>query len=192
MGGCATNYNVGKTVPLEGQPGKFMVPDGFMELAAGENGVERKLCIEFCSKSKDPRYQVGVSFTAEMYAKVWEPRRILCRRESSNGYLSQCKGNDMHEAIEEQKEVLKDGLLDVHAFLPMTMGACGEMADWESIGGMTGRECKDFHERKVRTALEGNKRRLDSQHEFWHSAKMLPFALISSKYQSVVAWFILT
>ena len=104
---------------LEGQPGKFMVPDGFMELAAGEKGVERKTCVEFCSKAKDPRHHVGVCFTAEMHANVWEPRRIFCRRESSNGCLSQCKGNDMHEATSAQKlfiTVRKDLKTPTHSY----------------------------------------------------------------------------
>ena len=86
---------------------------------------------------------------------------------------------------------MREGLDDIMTFLPLTMGACGAMADWESIGGMTGTECKDFHVRKVRTALEGNKKRIDSQYDFWYTEKMLPFALISPKYQSVVAWVIL-
>ena len=87
--------------------------------------------------------------------------------------------------------MLREGLDDIMTFLPLTMGACGAMADCESIGGMTGVECKDFHVRKVRTALEGNKKRIDSQYDFWYTEKMLPFALISSKYQSVVAWAVL-
>jgi hypothetical protein len=72
------------------------------------------------------------------------------------------------------------------------MGACGEMADWDLIGGMSGVECRDFHIRKVTKALEGNKRRIDSQCEFWCDEKMLPLALTSSKRQSVVAWFMLS
>ena len=117
---------------------------------------------------------------------MWAPRRLWCKRVSSNGHISQCKGNDLHEEIERQKVVLRRIVANPNAELPLTMECVAAMGALECVGGQTGPEAQIVHDEKVRHALNKTLERVQKQYVYFHCAETLPYALISSQYQQVM------
>ena len=72
---------------------------------------------------------------------------VLCL--SLYSYISQCKGNDLHEAIERQKVQLRKIVADPGAELPLTMECVARMRDFDCVGGQTGAEAEMLHTDKV-------------------------------------------
>lgn len=58
MGACSTNLLKAEKLAYDDFEGKFLVPDGFKDVARGEKGVTRKMSIEFVTRVVDPRYSL--------------------------------------------------------------------------------------------------------------------------------------
>jgi hypothetical protein len=58
MGDCSTNLLKAEKLAYDDREDKFLVPDGFKDVAHGEKGVTRKMCIEFVTRVVDPRYSL--------------------------------------------------------------------------------------------------------------------------------------